>query len=167
MSQAVSDKIRTSKDIARIRGERDAVVHEYTLVMSERDTVHKEIEQLQDKLTSVKEQHEQTEKEKKVVQDELKALQDRMTDTVQQHSSVLKELDSIKHRSSPFLASAQDHHSSSSSLLGLDRHESFGGSFQRIDAKEVDVLRKEVERLQSELSGGFSAYVLLAWFIHV
>ncbi len=49
-SKSFAENAATAKDVSRLRVERDAVVHEYTLVMSERDSVHKEIETLQDRL---------------------------------------------------------------------------------------------------------------------
>ena len=46
LNHAVSDSMKSTKDFGRLRLERDAMFQEYTLVMSERNSVLKEIEQL-------------------------------------------------------------------------------------------------------------------------
>jgi len=51
VNQAMAVRMKASKDLKRLADERNAAMQEYTLIMSERDTVHKEIEKLTDDLT--------------------------------------------------------------------------------------------------------------------
>lgn len=44
-------RMKASKDLKRLTEERNAAMQEYSLIMSERDTVHKEMEKLTDDLT--------------------------------------------------------------------------------------------------------------------
>ncbi|ELT92713.1 hypothetical protein CAPTEDRAFT_171065, partial [Capitella teleta] len=150
MSQAVSDKLRTSKDIARIRGERDAVVHEYTLVMSERDTVHKEIEQLQDTLNSVREKQQKAEKDKEAAQDQLQTLQQQMNATRQQHNCTLKELDSIKRTSSPFLVAQDDHTNALKEVDDIKRGRDWAFSERDKIVRERESMRALCDKLRHE-----------------
>ncbi len=46
----MSVRIRASKDLKRLTEERNAAMQEYSLIMSERDSVHKEIEKLQEEV---------------------------------------------------------------------------------------------------------------------
>ncbi len=50
MNAAMSVRIRASKDLKRLTEERNAAMQEYSLIMSERDSVHKEIEKLQEEV---------------------------------------------------------------------------------------------------------------------
>jgi len=49
-------RIKTNKDIKRLTEERDAALQEYSLIMSERDSVHRELEKLTDDLSQSKKQ---------------------------------------------------------------------------------------------------------------
>ena len=49
--EATSARLKISKDIKRLTEERDAAMQEYTLIMSERDSVHKEMEKLSEDLS--------------------------------------------------------------------------------------------------------------------
>lgn len=51
INQAMAVRMKTSKDLKRLTEERNAAMQEYSLIMSERDTVHKEMEKLSDDLT--------------------------------------------------------------------------------------------------------------------
>lgn len=50
INQAMAVRIKATKDLARLTEERNAAVQEYSLIMSERDTVHKEMERMQEEL---------------------------------------------------------------------------------------------------------------------
>lgn len=51
INQAMAVRVKASKDLKRLTEERNAAMQEYSLIMSERDTVHKEMEKLSDDLT--------------------------------------------------------------------------------------------------------------------
>jgi chromosome segregation ATPase len=54
LNQAMTVRIKASKDLKRLTEERNAAMQEYSLIMSERDSVHKEIEKLQEEVTVTK-----------------------------------------------------------------------------------------------------------------
>ena len=52
LEQAMNIRIKASKDIKRLTEERNSALHEYSVIMSERESVHKDMEKLQDELQS-------------------------------------------------------------------------------------------------------------------
>ena len=48
--QAMNIRVKASQDIKRLTAERNSALHEYSIIMSERETVHKEMEKLQEEL---------------------------------------------------------------------------------------------------------------------
>lgn len=64
-------RIKASKDLSRLTEERNAAVQEYTLIMSERDSVHKEIERLQEELQEAQSKARQAESAHKASLDEV------------------------------------------------------------------------------------------------
>lgn len=54
INTAMTIRAKTNKDIKRLTEERNATLQEYTLIMSERDTVHKEMEKLSEDLTQAR-----------------------------------------------------------------------------------------------------------------
>ena len=52
LDQAMNIRVKASKDIKRLTEERNSALHEYSVIMSERDSVHKEMEKLQDEIQS-------------------------------------------------------------------------------------------------------------------
>merc|ERR1711971_1537089 len=50
INQAMTVRIKASKDLKRLTEERNAAMQEYSLIMSERDSVHKEIEKFQEEV---------------------------------------------------------------------------------------------------------------------
>ena len=50
INQAITVRIRASKDIKRLTEERNAAIQEFSLIMSERDSVLKGIEKLQEEI---------------------------------------------------------------------------------------------------------------------
>ena len=65
INQAMTVRIKASKDIKRLTEERNAAMQEYALIMSERDSVHKEIEKLQDEVSSTNTKMKQVENSSK------------------------------------------------------------------------------------------------------
>lgn len=63
--EAVGARMKTNKDIKRLTEERNAAMQEYTLIMSERDTVHKEMEKLSEDLS-------QAVKKNKILENQIK-----------------------------------------------------------------------------------------------
>lgn len=143
--------IQISKDTSRLKKERDAAVHEYSLVMSERDSVHKEMEQLQDKLTAVQKKYDLAEKENKSLKDKLDSVQREASAVLEQRDRTLKQLNELKDKYGERHMDPLDQE-----FMHLDRfipERSSGRREQNQDNKEIESLRKEVERLQAELRG--------------
>lgn len=65
-------RMKTNKDIKRLTEERNAAMQEYTLIMSERDTVHKEMEKLSEDLTQAYKKIKLLENESKQYLEEVK-----------------------------------------------------------------------------------------------
>lgn len=71
INQAMAVRIKAAKDIARLTEERNGAIQEYTLIMSERDTVHKEIEKLQEELSNANKTLKATEVQNKATLEEV------------------------------------------------------------------------------------------------
>lgn len=67
-------QLKAMKDAEKYKEERDTVLNEYRLVMSERDQVHKEIDKLQTELELAQGHLKNTSSERKVAGEELEAL---------------------------------------------------------------------------------------------
>lgn len=65
-------KMKASKDLKRLTDERNAAMQEYSLIMSERDTVHKEMEKLTEDLTQAKKKNKVIEAEAKQFAEEVR-----------------------------------------------------------------------------------------------
>ena len=167
-AQAVADTIKASKDNGRLRGERDAVVHEYSLIMSERDSVHKEMEQLQDKLTETQKRLDAVEKDKKSISDEVETLRQEITSALHDRDHALKLVNDIREKTVEDPIDKKD----VNGLLGPDhgrlnllerneRHlrDSYGqikmevAENKELVTKETEALRREMEQLQADLNG--------------
>jgi discs large protein 5 len=74
VNQAMAVRMKASKDLKRLADERNAAMQEYTLIMSERDTVHKEIEKLTDDLTQAAKKIKALESENKDFIDEVREI---------------------------------------------------------------------------------------------
>ena len=169
IGQAAADKIKTTKEYGQLKKERDAVVHEYTLIMSERDTVHKEIEQLQDKLTGLQKKYDRLENENKMAVKEIETQRGEMDSAHQEREHAIKQYNDMKDRLGDCFPDVMeiDRHRDNlmkeidkmRSELELQRDTKRGvNAFERsmkdiTDSKESENLRKEVERLQAELTG--------------
>ncbi|XP_075211047.1 disks large homolog 5-like isoform X1 [Lycorma delicatula] len=74
INQAMAVRMKASKDLKRLTEERNAAMQEYSLIMSERDTVHKEMEKLSEDLTQAFKKNKALELESKEFMEEKKAL---------------------------------------------------------------------------------------------
>jgi len=162
MSKAFAENAQTAKDIGRLRVERDAVVHEYTLVMSERDSVHKEIEQLQDRLSQQKQKLDAREKECEAAVQEADSVRLELTTATRERDVARKQVKELKEKQ----GSVDSERYREDVMEGLDRvlrdhdlrmdHESCGeGRYDRPakDSLDLESNRKEMEGLQADLSG--------------
>ena len=144
-----SQALQISKDMGRMKKERDAAVHEYSLVMSERDSVHKEMEHLQDKLQDTQKRCELGDKEKNSTKEEHDKVQREMVAVLEQRDRAIKQLNEVKDKYG-------ERHTIDQDLIHLDRFVAERSSGRReasIDNKDMENLRKDIERLQSELRG--------------
>jgi uncharacterized protein (DUF3084 family) len=64
-------RMKASKDLKRLTEERNAAMQEYSLIMSERDTVHKEMEKLSEDLTQAYKKNKSIETENKDLSEEV------------------------------------------------------------------------------------------------
>ena len=71
VSQLLVEHSRSSKEIHQLKGERDAAVHEYQLVMSERDEVHKDVDSLEKRVSDLMQQLDKADKSKQQLNAEL------------------------------------------------------------------------------------------------
>jgi len=74
INQAMVKGIKASKDIKRLTEERNAAMQEYSMIMSERDSVHKEIEKLQDEVSNTNSKMKEVETRTKVHDEEKRKL---------------------------------------------------------------------------------------------
>jgi len=71
INQGMAVRIKSNKEIKRLTEERDAALQEYSLIMSERDSVHRELEKLTDDLSQSKKQIKTLETQNKELTDKL------------------------------------------------------------------------------------------------
>ena len=71
VNQGMARSIKSSKEIKRLTEERDAAMQEYSLIMSERDSVHRELEKLTDDLSQSKKQLKSVETQNKELLDKV------------------------------------------------------------------------------------------------
>lgn len=67
-------KMKANKDLKRLTEERNAAMQEYSLIMSERDTVHKEMEKLTEDLAQAKKKNKAVEAEAKQIAEEVSSV---------------------------------------------------------------------------------------------
>lgn len=72
INQAMAVRMKASKDLKRLTEERNAAMQEYSLIMSERDTVHKEMEKLSEDLTQAFKKNKSYETETKELVEEVR-----------------------------------------------------------------------------------------------
>ena len=168
VTEVAAENIKT---IGQLKRERDAVVQEYTLVMSERDSVHKEMEQLQDKLTEAQNRRELHKREKIVIDSAADSRRKQAEEACQERDRALKQLSELKekHEELERKNKRNSYHTRTCSNCNSTHDELVKSSIDRYgrqsqdntDGKESDGLRKEVERLQAELSGKYILYTLI------
>ncbi|PSN54915.1 hypothetical protein C0J52_01656 [Blattella germanica] len=93
INQAMAVRMKASKDLKRLTEERNAAMQEYTLIMSERDTVHKEMEKLSDDLTQAFKKNKTLEVENKDFVEEKKALSYQIETLKREIASALHDRD--------------------------------------------------------------------------
>ncbi|KAJ9592918.1 hypothetical protein L9F63_015423, partial [Diploptera punctata] len=93
INQAMAVRMKASKDMKRLTEERNAAMQEYTLIMSERDTVHKEMEKLSDDLTQAFKKNKTLEAENKDFVEEKKALSYQIETLKREIASALHDRD--------------------------------------------------------------------------
>ena len=64
-------RMKASKDLKRLTEERNAAMQEYSLIMSERDTVHKEMEKLTEDLAQAFKKNKAVESDNKELLEEV------------------------------------------------------------------------------------------------
>ncbi|XP_068161140.1 disks large homolog 5-like [Antennarius striatus] len=74
-----TQQLRAAKDGEKCREERDSVIHEYRLIMSERDQVIKEVDRLQTGLEAAEAKLKNTSSERRVATEELEALRQELS----------------------------------------------------------------------------------------
>lgn len=77
-----TQQLKAVKDGEKYREERDSVINEYRLIMSERDQVIKEVDRLQTGLEMAEAKLKNTSSERRVASDELEALRQVRTDSM-------------------------------------------------------------------------------------
>ena len=186
LAQMLADKMKAYKEMTRAKEERNAAVQEYALVMSERDSVHKEIEQLQDTITDMKHKFDVQEKEKKSAFDEAERARRALDSVLDERERQAAATSSRKMTTAGLQEKAYSDGSGSidfeveqekilndfDSML-RDR----GSSFDRLDrdsvspyvsrqpqevnVKEMDNLRRDLEKAQAELMGEFNLTIII------
>ena len=166
LGSAMSDTLKSNKDFGRLRLERDAMFQEYSLVMSERNSVLKEIEQLQDKLSDTEKKVGGKDKELKNATDEVETLRCEIKSALRDRDHAIKVMNELKQsgaRDSDGHGSADMEHNTLEHrdhyrVAGQHTHsfeQLLSGSpgSKELLSKETEGLRKELEKLQTELSG--------------
>ena len=155
-SKSHAENAQTAKDVSRLRVERDAVVHEYTLVMSERDAVHKEIETLQDRLAGQRRKLDGMERDHRGVVEETESLRGQLTAALRERERVSAQFKTFKEKQG---GGGGDGRYTDDVVLRddmcVDRDGCEGGRYGRsaTESLHLDSSRKELEGLQSDLAG--------------
>ena len=87
LDQAMNIRIKASKDIKRLTEERNSALHEYSVIMSERESVHKEMEKLQEDLHN-----------KAVMSKEIELLQREIRAALSDRDKAMKEVHEMKRK---------------------------------------------------------------------
>ena len=85
--QAMNIRVKASQDIKRLTAERNSALHEYSIIMSERETVHKEMEKLQEELQG-----------RSVMNKELELLQREIRAAMTDRDKAMKDLHEMKRK---------------------------------------------------------------------
>ncbi len=84
-------QLKVVKDAEKLKEERDSVLNEYRLIMSERDQVIKEVDKLQTGLEAAEAKLKNTSSERRVAGEEIEALRQ------VKHTQLLKTTVTVKH----------------------------------------------------------------------
>ena len=146
---ALADKAKIAKDLARLTEERNDALHENLMIMSERSIVHKEIEQLQDTVTDLRKKLAVQENEKQVALKEAEQAKCRLAEEVTSRGHKNRESNEDKDF---------DEEHSDEELINNEqqRWHRFRGGYSRLvkdSNKEIANLRRELEKMESELMG--------------
>ncbi|XP_072384932.1 disks large homolog 5 isoform X2 [Diabrotica undecimpunctata] len=113
--EAVNVTIKANKDIKRLTEERNATTAEYTLVMSERDTVHKEMEKLSDDLTqSVKKiklldvANKELQEEKRNLTYQLESLRREIASALHERDKAIKDCNDLREKFGEFSVTSEN-----------------------------------------------------------
>ena len=160
MSAHTADSL---EKLGRLRRERDAIDHEYKLVMSERDTVLKGNEHMQDKLGDYRKRIDLLEKEKKLTADKINSLSQELTGSLRDRDQALKQLAELKDKYGQHGSMDLSPHNSILDRLvterDLERVPAVPHMFEPasskdvLDCKEAETLRRELDQLQAEFTG--------------
>ncbi|VEN54343.1 unnamed protein product, partial [Callosobruchus maculatus] len=119
--EAVNVTIKANKDIKRLTDERNATAAEYSLIMSERDTVHKEMEKLSDDLTQAMKKiklldsnNQELQEEKRGLNYQLESLRREIASALHERDKALKECNDLREKFGDLGANSGD----GRSLLG-------------------------------------------------
>ncbi|XP_059475211.1 disks large homolog 5 [Neocloeon triangulifer] len=181
VNQAMAVRMKASKDLKRLADERNAAMQEYTLIMSERDTVHKEIEKLTDdlsqaakKIKALEVENKDFGDEKKTLSYQIETLKIEIASALHDRDKALKECNDLREKFGGYSSKEESNRESLKSRLEYDiynressRKESNEGASssrdlyskaqrERMDNldqanQEIDRLRKQVDKLQAEL----------------
>ncbi|XP_068081799.1 disks large homolog 5 [Anabrus simplex] len=105
INQAMAVRMKASKDLKRLTEERNAAMQEYSLIMSERDTVHKEMEKLSDDLAQAFEKNKTLEgqnkdllEEKKTLSYQIETLRREIASALHDRDKALKECNDLREK---------------------------------------------------------------------
>ncbi|XP_050299121.1 disks large homolog 5 [Anthonomus grandis grandis] len=112
---SVNMTIKANKDIKRLTDERNATMAEYTLIMSERDTVHKEMEKLSDDLSQAMKKLKILDADNKELQEskrgmnyQLESLKREIASALNERDKALKECNDLREKFGELGATAED-----------------------------------------------------------
>ncbi|ERL84448.1 disks large homolog 5 [Dendroctonus ponderosae] len=113
--ESVNMTIKANKDIKRLTDERNATMAEYTLIMSERDTVHKEMEKLSDDLSQAMKKLKLLDGDNKELQEakrgmnyQLESLKREIASALHERDKALKECNDLREKFGELGAASED-----------------------------------------------------------
>merc|ERR1711956_50769 len=183
INQAMTVRIKASKDLKRLTEERNAAMQEYSLIMSERDSVHKEIEKFQEeikeknkKLAAQDGRHKHHEDEKRKLSCKIEMLRRELEQSMHERDKAMRESHDLrekigggkassehdgynknvnKHRFGDTDRSKKDRDFASTETIDTSALATKKERLDNLDQAnaEVEKLRKLAEKLTGELQG--------------
>ncbi|KAJ8967605.1 hypothetical protein NQ314_002723 [Rhamnusium bicolor] len=154
--EAVNVTIKANKDIKRLTDERNATMAEYTLIMSERDTVHKEMEKLSDDLSQAMKKlklldanNQELQEDKRGLTYQLESLRREIASALHERDKALKECNDLREKFGELGAASED----GRLLLGDQTKKSRGRLIDSMGALGDGQCRKEHLREDSRSIG--------------